>query len=172
MSDSFEQKTTEPEFPNRLVYFLALTFVALGIINSTPLIPGWDEMWRGITGIEKLKIRTFPTEWFYPLIFSLMMLLVALQHSMWRSWKGTNKAIFGVFILAMIGTLFQHIVGGIVFVTTLGIYLESINPDAFPGIWKTIFYVYPIERVAIAVISAVVAAPIIRSIKPLLSKSG
>ena len=72
----------------------------------------------------------------------------------------------------MIGTLLQNIVGGIVFVTTLGIYLESINPDAFPGIWKTIFYVYPIERVAIAVISAVVAAPIIRSIKPLLSNFG
>ena len=98
MSDSFEQKTTEPDFPNRLVYFLALTFVALGILNSTPLIPGWDELWRGITGIEKLKIRTFPTEWFYPLIFSLMMLLVALQHSMWRSWKGTSKAIFGAFM--------------------------------------------------------------------------
>ena len=98
MSDSFEQKTTEPDFPNRLVYLLALTFVALGILNSTPLIPGWDELWRGITGIEKLKIRTFPTEWFYPLIFSLMMLLVALQHSMWRSWKGTNKALFGAFM--------------------------------------------------------------------------
>ena len=98
MSDSFEQKTTEPDFPNKLVYFLALTFVALGILNSTPLIPGWDELWRGITGIEKLKIRTFPTEWFYPLIFSLMMLLVALQHSMWRSWKGTNKALFGAFM--------------------------------------------------------------------------
>ncbi len=98
MSDSFEQQTTEPDFPNRLVYFLALTFVALGILNSTPLIPGWDELWRGITGIEKLKIRTFPTEWFYPLIFSLMMLLVALQHSMWRSWKGTNKALFGAFM--------------------------------------------------------------------------
>ena len=98
MSDSFEQKTTEPDFPNRLVYFLALTFVALGILNSTPLIPGWDELWRGITGIEKLKIRTFPTEWFYPIIFSLMMLLVALQHSMWRSWKGTRKAAFGAFM--------------------------------------------------------------------------
>lgn len=98
MSDSFEQKTTEPDFPNSLVYFLALTFVALGILNSTPLIPGWDELWRGITGIEKLKIRTFPTEWFYPLIFSLMMLLVALQHSMWRSWRGTSKAIFGAFM--------------------------------------------------------------------------
>ena len=98
MSDSFEQKTTEPEFPNRLVYFLALTFVALGIINSTPLIPGWDEMWRGITGIEKLKTRSFPTEWFYPIVFSLMMLLVALKHSMWRSWKGTSKAVFGAFM--------------------------------------------------------------------------
>ena len=28
-----------------------------------------SQLGRGITGIEKLKIRTFPTEWFYPLIF-------------------------------------------------------------------------------------------------------
>tara|TARA_Y100001970_G_C14249201_1_gene870527 strand:- start:2070 stop:4418 length:2349 start_codon:yes stop_codon:yes gene_type:complete len=98
MSDSIEQKTEDTEFPNKLVYVLALTFVALGIINSTPLIPGWDELWRGITGIEKLKTRTFPTEWFYPIVFSLMMLLVALKHSMWRSWRGTNKAVFGAFM--------------------------------------------------------------------------
>ena len=94
MSNSLKQKSPETEFPNRLVYFLALIFVALGVINSTPLIPGWDDLWRGITGIEKLKTRSFPTEWFYPIVFLLMMTLVALKHSMWRAWKGTNKALF------------------------------------------------------------------------------
>ena len=56
MSDSFEQKTSEPEFSNRLVYFLALTFVALGILNSTPLIPGWS-YGEELQGSKNLKLE-------------------------------------------------------------------------------------------------------------------
>ena len=86
------------QFPNAWVYYTALFFVVLGIINSMPTIPGWDEMWREITGIEKLKVRRFATEWFYPIIFFIMMCVVAFKHSMWRDWHGTAKAGFGLFM--------------------------------------------------------------------------
>ncbi len=59
-------------------------------MNVTPAIPGWDDMWRSITGVDNFKIRRFPTEWLYPIMFFWMMLIVALKHSMWRSW--TKKA--------------------------------------------------------------------------------
>ena len=49
-----------------MVYILALVFVVIGIVNSTPVIPGWDAMWQKITGIEKLKTRAFATEWVLP----------------------------------------------------------------------------------------------------------
>lgn len=92
-------KDTEPSiFPNRSVYFFALIFVMMGVVNSTPLIPGWDEFWRGTTGINNLKVRSFSTEWFYPLVFTLMMIVVALKHSMWREWRGTDKAFLGAFM--------------------------------------------------------------------------
>jgi len=88
------------EGADRLVYWLGLLLVVLGLLNVTPSIPGWDDMWRSITGIENLKIRRFPTEWLYPIMFFWMMLIVALKHSMWRSW--TDKAInirrFGLFL--------------------------------------------------------------------------
>ena len=73
-----------------LVYWLGLLLVVVGLMNVTPAIPGWDDMWRSITGIENFKIRRFPTEWLYPIMFFWMMLIVALKHSMWRSW--TSKA--------------------------------------------------------------------------------
>ena len=98
MSQTEDQETEVSVFPNRSVYILALVFVALGILNSTPVIPGWDDMWRGITGIEKLKTRSFVTEWFYPLIFFIMMLLVALNHSIWRAWRDRTYAWFGAFM--------------------------------------------------------------------------
>ena len=85
-------------FPNKAVYFFALIFVTVGAINSTPLIPGWDEFWRSITGINNLKVRSFSTEWFYPIVFTMMMLIVAIKHSMWREWRGTQKAFMGAFM--------------------------------------------------------------------------
>jgi TRAP transporter 4TM/12TM fusion protein len=98
MSDSTDRDATETLFPNKTLYILALAFVAIGAINSTPLIPGWAEMWRSITGVETLKTRSFATEWFFPLAFFLMMTIVALKHSMWREWRGTPRAWFGGFM--------------------------------------------------------------------------
>ncbi len=102
MSDASNTQAERPEevggFSSRIVYTLALIFVFVGVINSTPTIPGWDAMWQSITGIEKLSVRAFATEWFYPIVFFLMMLIVALKHSMWRSWRGTSKAWLGLFM--------------------------------------------------------------------------
>jgi len=85
-------------FPNKTLYFLALIFVFVGIINSTPQIPGWEELWRSLTGNKDFKVNNFATEWFYPIVFFVMMMIVAMKHSMWRSWQGTSRAAFGLFM--------------------------------------------------------------------------
>ena len=98
MSRNLESPDKTTEFPNKIVYQLALLFVFLGTLNSTPLIPGWTELWRGLTGLENLKTRSFPTEWFYPIVFFIMMLVVALKHSMWREWRGSSIVWLGAFM--------------------------------------------------------------------------
>ncbi|MEM9580919.1 MAG: C4-dicarboxylate ABC transporter, partial [Pseudomonadota bacterium] len=98
MSNKTETDKRRELFPNRAVYLLALFFVFVGIVNSMPTIPGWDDLWREITGMEKLKVRSFATEWFYPIVFFIMMCVVALRHSMWRDWRGTARAGFGAFM--------------------------------------------------------------------------
>jgi hypothetical protein len=98
MSDTAQQSASNSLFPNRTVYIVALIFVAMGVINSMPVIPGWEEMWQNLSGIEKLKTRKFSTEWFYPIVFFVMMLIVALKNSMWRAWRGTSRAWFGAFM--------------------------------------------------------------------------
>jgi hypothetical protein len=55
-------------------------------------------MWRTITGVDDLKVRSFATEWFYPIVFAIVMTVVTLKHSMWRSWRGTSWAAFGLFM--------------------------------------------------------------------------
>ncbi len=85
---------------DRLVYWLGFSLVLLGLLNVTPAIPGWDEFWRSVTGMDFFKIRRFPTEWLYPLVFAWMMLIVALKHSMWRRWVDGTPALrwFGLFL--------------------------------------------------------------------------
>ena len=61
--------------------------VLLVLLYVTPAIPGWDEFRRAVTGIDFIKVRRFPTEWLYPLVFAWMTLIVALKHSIWRGWR-------------------------------------------------------------------------------------
>ena len=81
-------------------YWLAFVFVFVGLLNVTPAIPGWDQMFQVITGSAAFKIRRFPTEWLYPLLFFVMMVVVTLKHSIWRSWqdKPPLRRRFGLFL--------------------------------------------------------------------------
>ena len=68
-------------------YWLAFIFVFVGLLNVTPAIPGWDQLFKAATGYADFKIRRFPTEWLYPLLFFVMMVIVTLKHSIWQSWQ-------------------------------------------------------------------------------------
>lgn len=93
MSDPTDSIQSGPTgLRHRIVFVLALVFVLAGVVNSMPAIPGWDEMIRGILGSDSLPVRRFPSYWFYPPIFFLMMLIVALQHSIFAAWRGRTPA--------------------------------------------------------------------------------
>ena len=71
---------------NWALYGLSIIIVIVGLANMIPGIPGLDNGLKSITGLNWFAIRKFPTEWFYPMAFSAMMLCVVLKHSIWRSW--------------------------------------------------------------------------------------
>ena len=81
-------------------YWLAFIFVFVGLLNVTPAIPGWDQLFKVISGNDEFKIRRFPTEWLYPLLFFVMMVVVTLKHSIWRSWRDRPPALrrFGLLL--------------------------------------------------------------------------
>ncbi len=85
----------EPQPPRglsgQLLFWLSLLLVIIGLVNSTPGIPGYDDLVAAVWGENGARLRKFPTEWFYPLFFSLMMAVVVLKHSMWRDWKERSR---------------------------------------------------------------------------------
>ncbi len=85
---------------NLALYVLSILIVLIGLANAIPGIPGLDSGVRAVTGLDWLTVRKFPTEWFYPIAFSAMMLCVALKHSMWVSWADRTpvRRRFGLFM--------------------------------------------------------------------------
>ena len=84
----------------KAVYWLALLLVIVGMFNSMPGIPGIDQAMQSMTGIKDFVIRGYPYEYFYPLVFATMMLIVALKHSQWRKSKqeGNGRPGWGLFL--------------------------------------------------------------------------
>ncbi len=80
----------------RIVYGLTVAMVVIGLLNSTPGLPGYDAFASRVLGVDGALFRKFPFEWFYPFFFALMMLIVALKHSIWRSWQGRPAAMRGL----------------------------------------------------------------------------
>lgn len=83
-----------------IVYALALLFVVVGLLNAMPAIPGLEPFVRSVSGLSWLDIRRFSPEYFYPIVFVVMMLVVALKHSIWREWEGRGgmRRGFGLFL--------------------------------------------------------------------------
>ncbi|MEP4247941.1 TRAP transporter permease [Tateyamaria sp.] len=66
---------------------LGFLLVVVGMLNTMPEIPGLQDAARALTGQPFLRVSGFPPEFFYPPIFLLMMLIVALDASVYRAWK-------------------------------------------------------------------------------------
>lgn len=83
---------------NQPLFWLAIFFVILGMINAMPGIPGLDKLAASIVGNPNFVIRKFPFEYYYPFAFAVMMVIVALKHSTWRAWadKGIWRRRLGI----------------------------------------------------------------------------
>ena len=81
-----------------VVFWLSIGFVIVGLINAMPGIPGLDAWVVRLSGNDNLVIRKFPFEYYYTLAFTVMMVIVALHHSMWRAWvdKSNLRRGFGL----------------------------------------------------------------------------
>jgi TRAP transporter 4TM/12TM fusion protein len=98
MSD--DQVAPQKGLALRIAYVLSFAFVVVGMINATPSIPGLDDLGFALTDDRSFRLRKFSFQYFYPLAFSVMMLIVALKHSMWIEWQGRSRLRrnFGLFM--------------------------------------------------------------------------
>lgn len=92
-SDTAARSGRKPDLAKRIALGLGLVLIVIGMINTIPGIPGLDDWVRQVSGNQNFAIRKFPYEYLYPLVFSLMMLIVALNHSLARHWAKRGRAM-------------------------------------------------------------------------------
>jgi len=106
------------------------------MVNTMPEIPGLQDFARDLTGRPFFRVSGFPPEYFYPPVFLLMMVIVALDASVYRAWREDRPN------LAWLG-----------FLLDAGLILEVPACQARFGIWIipllftiiTLFFLYNVR---------------------------
>lgn len=102
MSNSTSSPKSARSFSARFTYWLAFAFVVVGLLNAMPGIPGLDALFADLTGQTALRIRRFPYEYFYPIAFFVMMVIVALRQFNDRKYEGIRKPVALALDIALI----------------------------------------------------------------------
>ncbi len=106
-----------------------------------------------------------PFNWLH--FVSLAILISPLSHRAvdWVSNHSHTYLALGLSILCFIGTMMQHLTGSLIFESIFGQILGIITPEAWPSVWTTAFFVYPIERISITIISALIGSALIATLR-------
>ena len=127
----------------RAIYFVV---IAVFLISPYSAFYGYDHV---------------PYVWLHLVAFALLLSPIAGRIPSWIK-AGGYFTVAGFAALSFIGTMAQHLMGGLLFEVSLGV-VGGMNPTGFTTIWQIIFFAYPIERCVIVVISTILAVAIFRS---------
>jgi len=95
--------------------------------------------------------------WFHAIALFLLLSPATTLATDYIKTFNPQKLVFGVGIFAFIGVLMDHIVGSF-------IYQSAIAPLP-PSVWEAVAFIYPVERLLVTIVAAVIGAAIIRGVK-------
>jgi TRAP-type uncharacterized transport system fused permease subunit len=94
----------------KLAFVLSLALVAIGMANNLPNIPGLLGLVNSIPGLGDLpRISKYSSEYLFPLVFLVIMMIVVLKSSFALSWRERGGTRFlmglGIDLLMLITTI-------------------------------------------------------------------
>jgi len=113
MTDSSDTSPSGLDLGLRVAYILAFLLIVIGMANTLPEIAGLQGWLREVTGRPLLRISGYPTEYFYPLVFVVMMTIVVLENSFYRDWKTRHPHIAWLGLAIDIGLILAAVLGSI-----------------------------------------------------------
>ena len=105
---------------------------------------------------------TFPYLWMHILAFIVLVSPLGHKAGQWVKSSKSTLITAGFTILAFVGTMMQHLTGGLIYETVFGNIIGSMDKAAFTNTWNIVFYIYPWERLALIVGAIIVGVPVTR----------
>lgn len=105
---------------------------------------------------------TVPYLWMHIVAFIVLLSPLGRKAGQWIGSAKTSTITGGFVILAFVGTMMQHLTGGILYEVVLGQITHTIQASAYPGFWNFVFYIYPWERLALIIGAVIVGVPVTR----------
>lgn len=103
-----------------------------------------------------------PYTWLHIVALLVLLSPIAPKIPVWVT-SGGWRQITAIGALAFVGTMGQHLAGGLLFELTVGL-IGGLKASNFMALWRIIFWVYPIERLIIIVFTAIIALAVLRSL--------
>ncbi len=110
MTDSTLQ--TRP-LGQRIAFVLSLALVLVGMLNTMPEIAGLQDWAREITGQPFFRVSGFAPEYLYPPVFLVMMVIVALNASVYRQWKHRGPLLASLGLMLDLGLVLGAFLGAL-----------------------------------------------------------
>jgi len=141
------------------IHVIALNVILLAVFLIHPLTSIFIDVSIGNTTVS------FPFAWLHIVALAVLISPLGRKAAQWVKTNNTTRTATGIAIMVFVGTMMQHLMGNLLFESILGQPLGSIPAVAYPGIWTSIFLVYPVERLALVALAVVVGAPLLRVLK-------
>lgn len=106
-----------------------------------------------------------PYTWLHIAALALLLSPVIARVPNWII-RNDNYQLAAVATLAFVGTMTQHLTGGLLFEFAVGL-VQGNSPSILRSNWLIIFWLYPAERLLITAISTVISIGMVRSMKVL-----
>jgi hypothetical protein len=104
-----------------------------------------------------------PYTWLHIVALVLLLSPMAAKIPAWVM-SGGSRQMAAIGFLALVGTMGQHLVGGLLYELAAGL-VGGISPSNLKDFWRIIFWLYPMERLLIVTLSTIIAIGIHRSLK-------
>ena len=104
-----------------------------------------------------------PYTWLHIVALIALLSPIAGKVPVWLNGNGYRQ-IVAIGTLAFVGTMTQHLVGGLLYQLAVGV-VGGVSPSNLAFSWHIIFFAYPIERLLTVAFSTIIALAMQRSLK-------
>ena len=123
-----------------------------------------------VNPLTTVFVYSVPFVWLHLVAFIVLLSPLSRMAGRWIETIDTKRIAFGMAIFALIGAMMQHLVGGILYEVELNQFFVAIGQPpvipsvTYPGIWTTVFFAYPLERLFLIISAVIIGTPIILAV--------